>query len=164
MALSSGKYAKFISDRSGMEFPYSEMVIEWNGSRVHISEFEAKQPQLEPRSHTADPQGLLNARPARTEPAVARVLTLNPFKITSGSTTVTVFEENHGRSTSDVVRFRNGQGSFGITTSADINKSAGFTITKVDANNYTFVAAGTATANTDIGGGEISAGPVTLSA
>ena len=40
MAISSGKYAKFISDRSGMEFPYSEMVIEWNGSRVHISEFD----------------------------------------------------------------------------------------------------------------------------
>ena len=34
--LSSGKYAKFISDRSGMEFPYKEMVKEWNGSRVHI--------------------------------------------------------------------------------------------------------------------------------
>ena len=93
---------------------------------------------------------------------MARVLTLNPFKITNGSTTVTVFEENHGRSTSDTVRFRDGEGSFGIT-SADINKSAGFTITKVDANNYTFTAAGTATANTNIGGGSISAGPVTLS-
>ena len=31
-----------------------------------------------------------------------RILTLNPLKITNGSTTVTVFEENHGRSTSDV--------------------------------------------------------------
>ena len=40
--LSSGKYAKFISDRSGQEFPYSEMVIEWNGARVHTSEFEKK--------------------------------------------------------------------------------------------------------------------------
>jgi len=149
MALSSGKFAKFISDRSGQEFPYSEMVIEWNGARVHISEFDA--------------QGLLNARPARTEPAVARVLTLNPFKITNGSTTVNVFEENHGRSTSDTVRFRNGEGSFGIATT-DINKSAGFTITKVDANNYTFTAAGTATASTNIGGGSLSAGPVTLSA
>jgi hypothetical protein len=29
-----GKYSKFISDRSGMEFPYKEMVIEWNGARV----------------------------------------------------------------------------------------------------------------------------------
>ena len=59
MALSSGKYAKFISDRSGQEFPYSEMVIEWNGARVHISEFEKKHPQLEPKSHSADAQGLL---------------------------------------------------------------------------------------------------------
>ena len=38
----TGKYAKAISDRSGMEFPYKEMVREWNGSFVHISEFEAK--------------------------------------------------------------------------------------------------------------------------
>ena len=45
--LSSGKYAKFISDRSGQEFPYSEMVIEWNGARVHTSEFEKKHPQIE---------------------------------------------------------------------------------------------------------------------
>jgi len=163
MALSSGKFAKFISDRSGLEFPYSEMVIEWNGARVHISEFERKHPQLEPRAYSADAQGLLNARPARTEPAVARTLTLNPFKITNSSTTISVFEENHGRSTSDTVRFRNAEGSFGIA-STDINKSAGFTITRVDANNYTFTAAGTATASTNIGGGSLSAGPVTLSA
>ena len=44
----SGKFAKRISDRSGMAFPYNEMVQEWNGSWVHISEFEPKQPQLEP--------------------------------------------------------------------------------------------------------------------
>ena len=44
----SGKKAKAISDRSGMAFPYNEMLKEWNGSFVHISEFEAKQPQLEP--------------------------------------------------------------------------------------------------------------------
>ena len=137
------------------------MVSEWKVARVHISEFEQKHPQLEPKSQSADAQGLLNARPDRTEPEVARVLILNPFKITNGSTTITVFEEHHGRSTSDTVRFRNGEGSFGIT-SADINKSAGFTITKVDANNYTFTAAGTATASTNIGGGDLSAGPITL--
>jgi hypothetical protein len=34
---------------SGMEFPYKEMVKEWNGSFVHVSEFEAKQPQLDPK-------------------------------------------------------------------------------------------------------------------
>ena len=161
MALSSGKYAKFISDRSGLEFPYSEMVIEWNGARVHVSEFEPKQPQLEPRPYSADPQGLLNARPARTEPAVARLLTLNPLSITSGSQVVTVFEENHGRSTSDTVRFRNGEGQDGISDS-DINNASGFTITVTNANNYTFTASGTATATTKIGGGSITVGPVTL--
>ena len=61
--LSRGKYAQFISDRSGQAFPYSEMVIEWNGSRVHVSEFEAKHPQLEPKPTTADGQGLRDARP-----------------------------------------------------------------------------------------------------
>jgi hypothetical protein len=60
---SKGKYAQFISDRSGMAFPYKEMVREWNGSRVHVSEFEPKQPQLEPRAHGADPEGLQNAFP-----------------------------------------------------------------------------------------------------
>ena len=38
----------------------------------------------------------------------------------------------------------------------------GFTIARVDANNYTFTAAGTATANANIGGGSVSVGPVTL--
>ena len=160
--LSSGKYAKFISDRSGLEFPYSEMVIEWNGARVHISEFEKKHPQLEPKPHAADPQGLLNARPARTEPAVARILTLNPLSTVSGSTTITVFEDNHGRSTSDTVRFRDAEPGAGITA-ADINNASGFTITVTNANNYTFTASGTATATAKIGGGSISAGPVTLS-
>ena len=61
--LAKGKYAQFISDRSGLAFPYTEMVIEWNGSRVHVSEFEAKHPQLEPKPTTADGQGLRNARP-----------------------------------------------------------------------------------------------------
>ena len=61
--LAKGKYAQFISDRSGLAFPYSEMVIEWNGSRVHVSEFEAKHPQLDPKPTTADGQGLRNARP-----------------------------------------------------------------------------------------------------
>jgi hypothetical protein len=35
-----------------MAFPYSEMVTEWNGAKVHISEYEPKQPQLEPKPTT----------------------------------------------------------------------------------------------------------------
>ena len=161
--LSSGKYAKFISDRSGQEFPYSEMVIEWNGARVHTSEFEKKHPQLEPKPHSADPQGLLNARPDRTEPAVARVLTLNPLKITNGSTTVTVFEENHGRSTSDTVRFRDVDSFDGITKT-NLENSSGYSITKVDADTYTFsVSTDTATTGNIRGGGDrATAGPATI--
>ena len=58
-----------------MAFPYNEMVKEWNGSFVHISEFESKHPQLEPKRHTGDAEGLSNARPARTEPATENLLT-----------------------------------------------------------------------------------------
>ena len=59
----TGRFAKRISDRSGLAFPYNEMVKEWNGSTVHISEFESKHPQLDPRYHPTDPQSLQNAKP-----------------------------------------------------------------------------------------------------
>ena len=58
-----GKYALAISDRSGQAFPWRQMVTEWNGAFVHISEYERKQPQLEPKPFVADPQGLEQARP-----------------------------------------------------------------------------------------------------
>ena len=58
----SGKFAKRISDRSGMAFPYNEMVEEWTGARVHYTEYESKHPQLEPRPIVQDPQSLQNAR------------------------------------------------------------------------------------------------------
>ena len=57
-----GSRALAISDRSGAAFPYREMVQEWTGAWVHISEFEPKQPQLEPHPVGADPQGLQHAR------------------------------------------------------------------------------------------------------
>ena len=66
----SGKFAKRISDRSGMAFPYNEMVKEWNGSVVHISEFEEKHPQLEPLPIVNDPQAL---QESRGQIAVSRV-------------------------------------------------------------------------------------------
>ena len=66
----TGRFAKRISDRSGMAFPYNEMVKEWNGSTVHISEYEEKHPQLEPLPIVNDPQSLENARP---QIAVSRV-------------------------------------------------------------------------------------------
>jgi len=162
--LSSGKYAKAISDRSGMEFPYNEMVKEWNGSFVHKSEFEAKQPQLEPSRYTGDPQGLSNARPARTEPATQNLLGALPFDLTSGSSTVTVTEFSHGRSTSDVVRFRNVQGSPGGLAYTIFENASGFSITKVNNDSYTFDCGSNATVTEKAGGMTVTAGPVTQSA
>ena len=157
-----GKYAKFISDRSGMEFPYKEMVIEWNGARVHISEYEKQHPQLEPKRFMAEPQGLRNARPARVEPAVARLLSANPFSITSGSTTITVTEVNHGRSTGDTVVFRNVEGSLGGVAPSAFESSSGFTITVTTTDKYTFTLGSTPTITESSGGMTVTAGPVTL--
>ena len=159
----TGKYAKAISDRSGMEFPYKEMVREWNGSFVHVSEFEPKQPQLEPKPMNGDSISLRNVRPDRTETAVPNILPLNAFTTTSGSTTISVNEPNHGRSTSDTVRFRDVELVGGIPA-ATINGSSGFTITVTNANNYTFPSGATATATEIGGGGSASAGPVTQQA
>ena len=63
MAFARGKFAKAVSDRSGLAFPYNEMVKEWNGSWGHYSEFEEKHPQLEPRKQKTDPEALKNATP-----------------------------------------------------------------------------------------------------
>ena len=80
MPFARGKYAKAISDRSGMEFPYSEMVKEWNGMLVHKSEFEAKHPQLDPKYHPTDAQTLQNAKPQIADATVPL-----QFVITSGN-------------------------------------------------------------------------------
>ena len=104
----SGKYAYAISDRSGLKFPYDEMVREWNGSLVHTSEFEPKQPQLEPKPVGSDPQALYNPRPQPDSVASLILLNSNPFTsvIYSGTTYVNVFSEDHQRKAGDIVRFR----------------------------------------------------------
>ena len=189
MAQARGKYAKAISDRSGMEFPYDQMMREWNGSLVHRSEFESKHPQLEIRAKHGEEQGLMNARPDREESEVARPLSPDPFEtIAASSGIINVFEKSHGRSTSDTVRFRgpihtssdpdgfeNPKGFDGIT-GANLAKSAGYSITvgKRDSSGnitnttdfYHFtVDTNTATSGGVSGGGNnCSAGPATLTA
>ena len=85
-----GSRALMISYRSGVAFPYREMVQEWTGAWVHKSEFEPKQPQLEPQPVGADPQGLQHAYPARTEFPVQNILPNNPFSITNGTKKMTI--------------------------------------------------------------------------
>jgi len=104
----SGKRSLAISDRSGMAFPYTEMVREWNGSLVHFSEYEPKQPQLEPKPVGSDPQALFNPRPQPASKVSLILLESNPFTtvIYSGTTYVNVFSEDHQRAAGSIVRFR----------------------------------------------------------
>ena len=104
----AGKYAYAISDRSGLRFPYDEMVREWNGSLVHTSEYEPKQPQLEPKPVGSDAQALFNPRPQPASKVSLILLNSNPFTsvIYSGTTYVNVFSEDHQRKAGDIVRFR----------------------------------------------------------
>ena len=62
MSWARGSRSQAISDRSGQAFPYREMVKEWTGALVHISEYEPKHPQLDPPYHKADPVALKNTR------------------------------------------------------------------------------------------------------
>ena len=162
----SNKYALGISDRSGVAYKLRDMRKEWTGFLVGKDEWEAKQPQLNPLKVVGDPQALKNSRPDRTEPPVTVLLAFNSFlSAGSGTTTITVTEPGHGRSTGDVVRFRDVSPFDGFSESM-LETAAGFSITKVNSASYTFVAtSGTATSgNVAGGGGFASAGPVTVSA
>jgi len=141
----TGKYAKAISDRSGLSFPYKEMVREWNGSFVHISEFEPKQPQLEPKPMNGDAISLRNVRPPRTENAVPYLLPTDAFETyEAGSRIINVTAPGHGLTNGDTKRFRGAPlattasgGSFQFTnpqsfdgiSGSNIAKAAGYTIT-----------------------------------
>ena len=145
----SGKHAKAISDRSGLEFPYNEMVREWNGSLVHMSEYEPKQPQLEPKPMSADAISLANIRPARTENPVSYFLPVDAFETYAASSgVINVTAPGHGLTTSTTYRFRGqpttspGTGTptnavfayanpenFDGISGSNIAKAAGYTIT-----------------------------------
>ena len=128
-----GKYALAISDRSGLAYPWRQMVTEWNGAFVHYSEYEPKQPQLNPKPFVSDPQGLENARPARTEFGTVDFLPKNPFTTAAASKQVTVSEPFSARVNEDIVRFQEVKSPVGgvavstleltTTLSADITSS-----------------------------------------
>ena len=115
-----GRNALMISDRSGVAFPYREMVQEWNGLWVHTSEYEPKQPQIDPRPVGADPQALQHAKPARVEFPVQDILPNNPFTTTAASKTLSVSFPNNGLNAgTSYVRFsdvKQAVGGVAITT------------------------------------------------
>jgi len=63
MAYAVGKFALGLCDRCGFEFKLKELQKEWNGLKTCQSCFEIKHPQLEPKTHTADPEAIYEARP-----------------------------------------------------------------------------------------------------
>jgi hypothetical protein len=85
----NGNRSLAISDRSGQAFPYGEMVTEWNGSFVHISEYEPKHPQIRRKKVTADAIALQKVRPQRFQQP--RTVALNDATLAdSGGITVGV--------------------------------------------------------------------------
>tara|TARA_Y100001937_G_scaffold57847_1_gene79262 strand:- start:4418 stop:5143 length:726 start_codon:yes stop_codon:yes gene_type:complete len=124
MGYARGKYAQAISDRSGMAFPYNEMVKEWNGSFVHKSEFEAKHPQIRRKHIKADAIALANARPRTSDNTGDFVL-----YITNGLLT------NPGMKPTD------GQGILGteLTSYSAVMSLGNVNISTVDTITQTFV-------------------------
>ena len=158
MAYSSGKYAYGICDKTGFRYPLKELVFEFrNGSktgfRVGIDVLDEDHPQnFVGRIKFQDDETILDARIDRVEPAAEVLLNPDPFTsgtASSGSTEITVKEVNHGRSTSKNI----------------LESASGYTITKVDSDNYKFTVSASSTSGSIKGGGAIAtAGPVTLEA
>ena len=182
MAYAKGKYAIAISDRSGLQFPYNEMVREWNGMWVHTSEYEPKAPQLMPHEHSPDPQALEHPRPARVAPATTQLLPPNPFRFTNGSTSVSVFAPGHPYTTSSTVMFwdATNSGTEGTTTQfqgmgvsgtnrfgvppSELTAAAGFTPSSVTDDFINITITSTPSATGSSGGNVVFIGPTTVSA
>ena len=146
------KNSKAISDRSGFQFPYNEMVKEWSGAFVHSSEYEEKHPQLSRRTIGSDTQGLKNARPDRIEFSTPIVLMDNAFITSTSSTSVLVHTSSDSKGintnpfqTSDAIRFTSVKSSSGSvassvfeleTTLNETLSATDTTITLLDATNF----------------------------
>jgi len=155
---STGKKSWAISDRSGQRFPYQEMVQEWNGSFVHISEYEPKQPQLEPKVPGNDPQGLQNARPDRVEPAVLVELAYNPFYSVAGSSTILINDPGHGNKLGTSIVITGALAGNGFTIPV-LNTTIGSTLTSVSSDTYSINLPNTANATGFFGGRSVTIGP-----
>ena len=95
-------------------------------------------------------------------PALSTLKTSLTFSGPASSTTITVTENNHGRTSGDTVRFRNVQGSPGGVAFTAYENSSGFNITVTTTNKYTFTLGSTPSITEDSGGPTVSAGPVTI--
>ena len=115
-----GKYALAVSDISGQSFPWNEMVTQWNGLFVHYSEFESKQPQLNPYPHQADPTALGKVRVQQPSPDALRWLGYNPFQtFAAASGIIIVNQADHQRTYGETIRFRGSPTTGGTSGTLD---------------------------------------------
>ena len=102
-----GKFALAVSDISGQSFPWNEMVTQWNGLFVHYSEFESKQPQLDPKPSAADPTALTKTRIQQPSPDALRFLDFNALTtVAAASGIINVYSVDHQRTYGTTIRFR----------------------------------------------------------
>tara|TARA_R110001599_G_scaffold341812_1_gene563101 strand:- start:46 stop:780 length:735 start_codon:yes stop_codon:yes gene_type:complete len=139
MAYARGKHAFFISDRSGMRFPYSERIREWTGLIVHTSEFEEKHPQLEPSNNVSDAVALKEPRPdtsnifnAKFKFPVLNETTLrfeDPFPVARGQVGTVTFGGDVITPTNATVTGVTATGSVGTVTASGTGTSIAATYT-----------------------------------
>jgi len=159
MAFAAGKLTWAICDTCGQRYRLKQLKKQWDGFMTCPECFDIKQPQLDPPPIGADPQAVRDPRPDRTEPAPVSMLTNNPLLSTQGSAVIKVFQDDHGKSTGNEVRFRNTEAFDGFTTGT-LQDPDGYSITKVDDDTYTFTAvAGTGTVGARGGGPFVAVGP-----
>jgi hypothetical protein len=159
MAFAAGKLTWAICDTCGQRYRLKQLKEQWDGFMACPECFDLKQPQLDPPPIGEDPQAVRNPRPDRTEPAPVSMLTNDPLLSTQGSAVIKVFQDDHGKSTGDKVRFRNTEDFDGFTTGT-LQDPDGYSITKVDDDTYTFTAvSGTGTVGARGGGPFVAVGP-----
>jgi len=68
MAFATGKFSFGLCDYCGQRYPYKILRKNWRGFKVCPSDYEPKEPQLEPLRYRGDAIALLEPRPDRKEP------------------------------------------------------------------------------------------------
>ena len=90
-----------------MEFPYREMVREWNGSLYIIQSLNQNNHNLNLKPMGGDGVALLNVRPDRTEPITTVMIAQDGFETyAAGSGIINVFSPGHGLTNGTTYLFR----------------------------------------------------------
>lgn len=73
MAYATGKYSYGLCDYCGQRYEYNVLRKNWRGFMVCPSDYEPKEPQLDPLKYRGDAIALRDPRPDRIEPLTVYV-------------------------------------------------------------------------------------------